>query len=114
MSTGTVFTLATLTAIGVGIIAVIVAADLRSRRDEPPIVHVGMRSVRGAHRALELPSMWIHAAPANLFTVEQAHREMQIHIDCLIHECPRKMSAYNTLVDAGHLNPPPSSQVRAR
>ncbi|MBY8856058.1 hypothetical protein K7711_06175 [Nocardia sp. CA2R105] len=45
------------------------------------------------------------AAPLRRFTVDQAHRAMQLHIDCIITECPRKQHAYNVLVEEGHVRP---------
>lgn len=48
---------------------------------------------------------WVCAAPPRRFTVDQAHTAMQLHVDCLIDECPRKLHAYNVLVEAGHVRP---------
>lgn len=48
---------------------------------------------------------WVCAAPPRRFTVDQAHRAMQLHVDCLIGECPRKRHAYNVLVEEGHVRP---------
>jgi hypothetical protein len=44
-------------------------------------------------------------APPRKFTMEQAHRAMQLHIDCLITECPRKRAAYIVLVEEGYVRP---------
>lgn len=48
---------------------------------------------------------WVCAAPPRRFTVDQAHTAMQLHIDCIITECPRKQHAWNVLLDAGHVRP---------
>lgn len=48
---------------------------------------------------------WVCAAPLRRFTVDQAHTAMQLHVDCLIPECPRKTHAWNVLVQAGHIRP---------
>lgn len=113
MSTGIAFAIV-VTAIGIAVVALIVVADLRGRTDDAPLLHLLQPNGRVAHhRARQLPPMWLHAAPRERFSAPQAHREMQIHIDCLTHECPRKMSAYKVLVDGGHLNPP-RVRVRAR
>lgn len=48
---------------------------------------------------------WVCAAPPRRFTVDQAHTAMQLHVDCLIDECPRKRHAYNVLLQAGHVRP---------
>ncbi len=48
---------------------------------------------------------WVCAAPLRRFTVDQAHTAMQLHIDCLLGECPRKTHAYNVLVQEGHIRP---------
>ncbi|MEU0503985.1 hypothetical protein [Nocardia sp. NPDC005998] len=48
-----------------------------------------------------------HRAPAEPYTPEQAHAEMQRHRKCGTDLCPAKYSAFWTLVDAGRAVPGP-------
>ncbi|MEU5405098.1 hypothetical protein [Nocardia asteroides] len=43
----------------------------------------------------------VHSAPEKRFTLDQAHRMMQLHRECDRTICPRKMAAVNVLVGAG-------------
>lgn len=66
-----------------------------------------------AHRfALPRLTTSVCAAPPQRFRVDQAHRAMQLHVDCLIGECPRKTHAYNVLVEEGHVRPD-TGRIRA-
>ncbi|WP_280264634.1 hypothetical protein [Nocardia wallacei] len=47
---------------------------------------------------------WSHWDTSTLDT-EQAHAAMQQHLNCTIEDCPRRASAVQTLIDAGHLKP---------
>ncbi|MFI6571505.1 hypothetical protein [Nocardia fluminea] len=46
-----------------------------------------------------------HAAPEQMFTIEQAHREMQRHKDCSAIDCPRKQAARDVLIRARRMVP---------
>ncbi|MFE9327153.1 hypothetical protein ACIHDR_37330 [Nocardia sp. NPDC052278] len=46
-----------------------------------------------------------HRAPAEGYTSEQAHAEMQRHRECGTDRCAAKHMAFWTLVDAGHVTP---------
>ncbi|WP_329411948.1 hypothetical protein OG563_06030 [Nocardia vinacea] len=46
-----------------------------------------------------------HRAPAEGYTPEQAHKEMQRHRECATDRCAAKHSAFWTLVDAGRVTP---------
>ncbi|MGW4773646.1 hypothetical protein ACWEO2_37120 [Nocardia sp. NPDC004278] len=46
-----------------------------------------------------------HRAPAEPYTPEQAHAEMQRHRECSTALCPAKHSAFWTLVDVGQAVP---------
>lgn len=46
-----------------------------------------------------------HAAPEVSYTPEEAHREMQVLINCDTVTCPAKHAAFWTVVDAGHATP---------
>ncbi|MGS2809309.1 hypothetical protein [Nocardia sp. MW-W600-9] len=47
---------------------------------------------------------------AEIFTIEQAHREMQLHRNCQLEHCPRSAVAFGVLVEAGHAMPDSSWQ----
>lgn len=49
-----------------------------------------------------------HQAPAQPFTINQAHAVMQLHVACRAKKCPRKAAALQTLISAGRLIPPAS------
>lgn len=49
--------------------------------------------------------LWVCAEPPVRFTVEQAHREMQLHRHHLAEDCPRKAAAFRVLVQEGHATP---------
>ncbi|WP_431956024.1 hypothetical protein [Nocardia lijiangensis] len=38
-------------------------------------------------------------------SIRAAHSTMQIHLDCLVGECPAKTAAHKALEEAGHLTP---------
>lgn len=46
------------------------------------------------------PAGWPHEAPDEPFTISAARHVMQIHRECDRFDCARKMSAWNTLVEA--------------
>ncbi|GAA5060848.1 hypothetical protein [Nocardia callitridis] len=46
-----------------------------------------------------------HSAPANPYTVEQAHRVMRQYIACQRGDCARKQVAWDVLVEAGRIVP---------
>jgi hypothetical protein len=48
-----------------------------------------------------------HRAPADGYTPEEAHREMQRHRECGTDRCAAKHKAFWTLVDAGRAVPAP-------
>ncbi|WP_157978686.1 MULTISPECIES: hypothetical protein [Nocardia] len=50
------------------------------------------------------PTHWPHDAPEHRFTLVQAHREFQKHMDCHIDHCPRKHAAWTVIVaeEYGH------------
>lgn len=94
------FLLAIAALVGV-VVLFVIRSDRRYQREMPT---TRMRPVRH-HPVRMLPPEWPCAAPRLPFTPDRAHVEMQLHIDCLVHECPRKMAAYRTLVTAGHIVP---------
>jgi hypothetical protein len=53
----------------------------------------------------QLIEMASHRPPATELTVDSAHETMRIHRDCAAGSCPRKMAAFQTLVDAGRVVP---------
>ncbi|MFJ1457384.1 hypothetical protein [Nocardia sp. N2S4-5] len=58
-----------------------------------------------------------HGFPDEPLSVAGAVRVMQQHLKCAVGRCPRKTSAYNRLVAAGHLKPPvttPEDRARER
>ncbi|GAA5044572.1 hypothetical protein [Nocardia callitridis] len=61
--------------------------------------------VPGAVPVAEILNRTCHAAPQVPYTVEQAHRVMQVRINCDIATCPDKYAAFWTMVDAGHATP---------
>ncbi|GAA5048035.1 hypothetical protein [Nocardia callitridis] len=63
--------------------------------------------VPGAVSVSELLERECHSAPKVPYTVEQAHRVMQLRIDCDTATCPAKYAAFWTVVDAGHATPDP-------
>ncbi|RDI55460.1 hypothetical protein [Nocardia mexicana] len=48
---------------------------------------------------------WTHEAPDYPVTVAHAHRIMQQHRACDRADCLRKHTAYQVLVEAGHIKP---------
>ncbi len=52
--------------------------------------------------------------PLPVMTVEEAHRVMQDHIDCLITLCPRKRQAKARLVEEARLIPAGATSVEVR
>ncbi|WP_054816760.1 hypothetical protein [Nocardia arizonensis] len=48
-----------------------------------------------------------HRAPTRAFTVAEAHTAMQEHRECSVIDCPKKESAQNVLIYAGHMVPDP-------
>ncbi len=85
---------------GFAVIFVVVALlMLRADREE-------VRAAREAPtQRLRTVIGWQHEAPAEPFTVPQAHRVMQQHRMCLREDCARKSEAYWTLVEARRLRP---------
>ncbi|WP_157186419.1 hypothetical protein [Nocardia jiangxiensis] len=72
------------------------------------VVLVFVRRELDDNEATEEPTrilVWTHTAPPRPFTVAQAHRVMQLHRACHRDECPRKRTAYRTLVEAQRLRP---------
>ncbi|MFC8044084.1 hypothetical protein [Nocardia sp. NPDC057353] len=59
----------------------------------------------GADPVHATSEIWTHDAPAETFTADRAHREMQNHRDCLLNECARKAAAFQTLIEAGRVTP---------
>lgn len=53
------------------------------------------------------PDGWPHEAPEHPLSVDEAHKIMQRHRGCRTDECPRKDSAWRTLIEAGHVKPDP-------
>ncbi|MBF6333460.1 hypothetical protein [Nocardia transvalensis] len=51
------------------------------------------------------PTGWPHEAPDRPLSVPEAQKTMQRHRDCLKENCPRKKSAWRTLVEAGKIKP---------
>lgn len=47
------------------------------------------------------PRRQSHGLPPEPFDVTEARREVQIHRDCKLDHCPRKVAALNTLINAG-------------
>lgn len=112
--TGAVVFAAAVIVIALGVVTVIVVADIRARRDDPPIVHALQPIARpSTHRARILPPQTIsHDEPEHRLTVGQAHLEMQRHRSCGRDHCARKEAAYWVLVRAGHIRPA-TRQARA-
>ncbi|MRH86191.1 hypothetical protein GFY24_01705 [Nocardia sp. SYP-A9097] len=54
---------------------------------------------------LELIEMAGHAAPTDPLTVDQAHETMRLHRECSAYHCPRKMAAFDVLIEAGRIVP---------
>ncbi|MBO0878978.1 MAG: hypothetical protein J2P17_01050 [Mycobacterium sp.] len=77
------------------LVAFVVIDDTRYQRPAMPHHRYGR----------ERSQLWLHDTPTTPPTTERAHRDMQLHVDCLIDECPRKRAAYKALVAAGHLTP---------
>jgi len=46
-----------------------------------------------------------HSAPSRPWTLERAHRVMQVHSGCSARDCRNKRAAYDALVAAGRLVP---------
>ncbi|WP_345499858.1 hypothetical protein [Nocardia callitridis] len=61
--------------------------------------------VPGAVPVGEILNRECHAAPQVPYTVEQAHRVMQVRIHCDIATCPDKNAAFWTMVDSGRATP---------
>jgi len=51
------------------------------------------------------PPGWPHNAPDRPMGTPEAHQTMQRHRNCRREECPRKNTAYTTLVAVGHIKP---------
>ncbi|MGW4370790.1 hypothetical protein ACWEKT_34640 [Nocardia takedensis] len=51
------------------------------------------------------PPSWTHEAPAEPFTADEAHHEMQVHRTCRLDGCARKAAAFRTLIEAGRVTP---------
>lgn len=51
------------------------------------------------------PHSWTHDAPAEPFTADEAHHEMQVHRTCRLDGCARKAAAFQTLIEAGRVTP---------
>lgn len=96
----------TVALIAVVVIALIATANLRSRRDDPPIHHA-LQPIAGPseHPTEQLPIPNLHDAPAGPMTVQQAHRVMQLHLDCGVRGCAVKRVAWSLLERAGHVKP---------
>ncbi|GAB2709683.1 hypothetical protein GCM10027089_36460 [Nocardia thraciensis] len=65
-------------------------------------------SVRGIRERLKREQTligWTHEAPDGPLTVGEAHRITQQHRDCRLEDCPRKRTAWQTLVEAGKIKP---------
>ncbi|GAA5051509.1 hypothetical protein [Nocardia callitridis] len=63
--------------------------------------------VPGAVPVDEILKRGCHAAPEAPYSVEQAHRVMQVRIDCDTATCAAKHAAFWTVVDAGRATPDP-------
>lgn len=50
-------------------------------------------------------SVWVHTAPEVPFSVDKAHREMQLHRECRLDGCARKAAAFAILIEAGRAVP---------
>lgn len=109
-TTATIALIVFAVAVVLGILALIARGDMQGNADEPLVVSAGPRNRPGPrhrmrHASRELPSMWLHDEPRQPMTLERAHREMQLHLDCLHHECPRKRAARAVLINEGHMVP---------
>jgi hypothetical protein len=56
------------------------------------------------------PNPWTHDTPGRLLTVDEAHREMQVHRNCRLDGCVRKAAAFSVLIEAGRVKPDTSRQ----
>ncbi|MBH0778404.1 hypothetical protein [Nocardia bovistercoris] len=74
------------------------ALDRREPRVPGPVVGSEVPREWVEEAALRRPS---HDLPAEPFEVAEARREVQIHRDCKLDHCPRKVAALNTLINAG-------------
>jgi hypothetical protein len=108
----TVWLIATAFVVVAGTIVVItLASDVTYQRDELPGAGPD-RSTAERHRAQEWVAVWMHVARPRPPTVEQAHRDMQLHCECQRQACPRKYAAYDVLVAEGILRPGQRAVVR--
>lgn len=57
----------------------------------------------GAPMPIQWPTLASCAAPAGPLTVGEAHRAMQIHLECVIDTCGCKRAAWTTLVEEGRI-----------
>ncbi|GAA5045453.1 hypothetical protein [Nocardia callitridis] len=61
--------------------------------------------IPGAVPVGEILNRECHAAPQVPYTVEQAHRVLQVRINCDIATCSDKHAAFWTMVDSGRATP---------
>lgn len=57
------------------------------------------------HQTLALNVPQTHTEPEIPLGVDEAHLEMQVHIECDASSCPRKAAAVRTLTEAGRMVP---------
>jgi len=87
------------------VIGVITINDIAYRREDLPVTQRTQAAGRTKSPVPQWPPVWMHDAPLCPLEVPEAHRIMQSHRECMIAGCPRKATAYRTLVDAGRIVP---------
>ncbi|OXR46695.1 hypothetical protein B7C42_01670 [Nocardia cerradoensis] len=105
---GEAFGIVGIVVVCLSIIGIIVAEDIRARRDDGP--QPAMRSLRpiaspSHHRAREYPPEWRCAPLRHPMSINRARFEMQDHRACSLDACPRKNQAHAVLVFAGKIIP---------
>ncbi|MEV0248513.1 hypothetical protein AB0H76_18080 [Nocardia sp. NPDC050712] len=71
-----------------------------------PATEILLRFLDGETMDLSLwPVGWPHEAPELPFMISGARQAMRGHLDCALDDCPRKLAAWRTLVEAGVIHP---------
>jgi len=82
--------------------AVIAWREIQISREEESLTPSGPAA---PVRQFQWPPLASCSAPAQPLTVDQAHRAMQIHLECAIDNCGCKRAAQSALVEAGRMHP---------
>jgi len=99
MSGGAVATTLGFAAILLFIVAIINWHEIQISREEERRA----ASVPGPVQHFQWPPIASCSTPARPLTIDQAHRAMQVHLECAIDHCGCKRAAQSALVGAGRM-----------